>query len=216
MRSLVALAFLALAAAASAAETEVREFRISVDGKPSGTYTMTISKGDDGLVTMRCEAEVKVKVLGITGYSYKYQGVEIWKEGRLVALQTSCNDDGKKFTVRADRDGERLKVTVNGAEKSVRGDVWLTTAWFLPLEKFRNGPVPLMEADNGKEFDGTMQPVSSGALTVAGESRMCHRYRLTSSSPHDIWYDEQERMVRQEWTEEGHRTVLELTKRTRP
>ena len=44
---LVGLA-LVLAPAVRSAETEVRQFNVSVDGKPSGQYTMTIAKGDDG------------------------------------------------------------------------------------------------------------------------------------------------------------------------
>jgi len=28
--------------------------------------------------------------------------------------------------------------------------------------------------------------------------------------PHDVWYDADGRLVRQEWTEDGHKTVLEL------
>ncbi len=208
----VIAALLVLGAGARAADTEVREYSVSVDGKPSGKYTMTITKDDDGLVTMKCEAAVKVKVLGVTGYSYVYGGVEIWRDGRLVALQSNCNDDGKQFKVRADRDGDNLKVTVNGQGKKVRGDVWLTTAWFLPEAKFRSGPVPLMEADDAKEFNGTMRPVSAGTMNVAGQAMTCSRYLLMSSGPHDLWYDESERMVRQEWTESGHKTVMELTR----
>src|SRR4051794_19327841 len=96
---LVGLA-LVLAPRAQAAETEVRQFNISVDGKPSGQYTMTITKKDDG-VTIICEAHVKVKVALITAYHYDYNAIEEWKDGRVKSLRSRCDDDGKKYEVTA-------------------------------------------------------------------------------------------------------------------
>jgi hypothetical protein len=203
----------ALFTPARAAETEVREFSVSVDGKSSGTYTMTITKQDDGTFTMVCQAEVRVKFGPFTGYRYTYNGTETWKDGRVHSLESDCDDNGTKFRVRASSDGKgNLRVKVNGAEKDVRGDVYLTTAWFVPAGKQRDGAIPLIDADTGNEIDGKMQPISTGKMNILGKPTECARYRLTTLQPHDIWYDSAERMVRQEWVEDGHKTILELTK----
>jgi hypothetical protein len=182
---------------ARAAETEVRTFSVSVDGKPSGQYTMSFTKEGDGSLTVWCDAHVKVKVAFVTAYHYDYTGQEVWKDGRLVSLKSKCDDDGKTFEVVATAGDKGLSVKVNGREKLVRGDVYLTTACCLPDAKRRDGALPVMEADDGKEIDGKFQPVGT-------------HYRLTSLVPHDVWYDADGRMVRQEWTEDGHKTVLEL------
>jgi len=200
----------ALAPRAQAAETEVRQFNVSVDGKPSGQYTMKFSKGDDGVLTVVCEAHVKVKVGFITAYHYDFTAIEEWKDGRVQRLRSRCDDDGKKFEVVATAGERGLTVKVNGREKTVRGDAYLTTACCLPDAKRRDGDLPLMEADNGQEIDGKIQEVSSGPMNVVGESVKVTRYRLTSLVAHDLWYDGAGRMVRQEWTEDGHKTVLEL------
>ena len=206
---LVGLALVA-APRACAAETEVRTFNVSVDGKPSGQYTMTITKGDGGAVSLTCDAHVKVKVLGVTAYHYDFFDIEEWKDGRLQSLRSRCDDDGKKFEVVATAGEKGLSVKVNGSEKLVRGDAYLTTACCLPDAKRRDGALPLMEADNGEEIDGKIQLVSSGPMNVAGQVVNVTRYRLTSLVAHDVWYDGADRMVRQEWTEDGHKTVLEL------
>jgi YD repeat-containing protein len=202
---------LALGAAplARAAETEVRTFNVSVDGKPSGQYKMTITR-DGAALSITCDAHVKVKVLGVTAYSYDFYGVEEWKDGKLQSLRSRSNDDGKKFDVTASAGEKGLTVKINGREKTVRGDVYLTTACCLPDAKRRDGDLPLMESDNGQEINGKIQQVSSGPMTVCGESVNVTRYRLTSGTAHDVWYDGADRMVRQEWTEDGHKTVLEL------
>jgi YD repeat-containing protein len=206
---LVGLA-LALAPQVRAADTEVRTFNVSVDGKPSGQYTMTFTREADGSVRVGCDAHVKVTVLRITAYHYDYTGNEVWKDGRLISLQSTCDDDGKKFTVGATADGGQLRVKVNGREKLVRGDAYLTSACCLPDAGRREGALPLLEADNGQEIDGKMQQVSSGPMNVNGQVVTVTRYRLTSLVPHELWYDASDRMVRQEWTEDGHKTVLEL------
>jgi hypothetical protein len=39
---------------------------------------------------------------------------------------------------------------------------------------------------------------------------MLNHYRLTGKMNIDLWYDGSERLVRQEWLEQGHKTVVEL------
>ena len=198
--TLIVSALLVASPLARAADTEVRQFNVSVDGKPSGQYTMTFTKEDDGSLSIACAAQVKVKVAFVTAYHYDYTGKEVWKDGRLVSLKSTCDDDGKKFEVVATAGDKGLSVKVNGRERAVRGDVYLTTACCLPDAKRRDGALPLMEADNGEEINGKIQQVGT-------------HYRLTSLVPHDVWYDAGGRLVRQEWTEDGHKTVLELVKR---
>jgi hypothetical protein len=201
----------ALAPRAGAAETEVRQFNVSVDGKASGKYTMKLTQGDDGVLTVVCEAQVKVKVALVTAYHYDLTAIEEWKDGRLVRLRSRCDDDGKKYEVTATAGERGLDVKVNGRAKTVRADAYLTTACCLPDAKRRDGDLPLMEADNGQEIDGKIREVSSGPMNVVGESVNVTRYRLTSLVAHDVWYDGAGRQVRQEWTEDGHKTVLELS-----
>jgi len=200
---------LALVPGARAAETEVRVFKVTVDGKDAGKYTMSFTT-DDGALTIGCDAHVKVKVAFVTAYHYDYTGTEVWKEGRLMTLRSSCDDDGKRFEVSAAASDKGLSVKVNGRAKTVRGDAFLTTAGCLPDAKRRDGDLPLMEADNGQEINGKIEHIDSGSLSVAGEAVDVKHYRLKSLVDHDLWYDAGERLVRQEWTESGHKTVLEL------
>jgi hypothetical protein len=211
---LVGLALFA-APRAQAAETEVRKFNVSVDGTPSGQYTITITKGDEGAVTITCDAHVKVKKLGITVYHYDFTATEEWKDGRLQSLRGGCDDDGKKFEVTAAAGERGLTVKVNGREKVVPADACLTSACILPDAKRRDGDLPLVEADNGDEIKGHIQQVSSGPMTVCGESVNVTRYRVKCSAMHDIWYDGADREVRREWTESGHKSVLELVSITK-
>jgi hypothetical protein len=198
------------AARAQAADTEVREFSIQVDGKLAGQYAMTITRNDDGSETMSGQAAVRVKhVLGT--YSYTYQGTERWKKGKLEELRSSCNDDGKRFQVQATAEGTQLRVRVNGSERMMRGDVWATTYWRLPDPRFHNREVPLIDADTGKEMSGRLQFVGIEDVTLGNQAQKCYHFRVGGPTPADLWYDGAHRVVRQDMTIDGHRTVFHLT-----
>lgn len=206
-------ALLSAAPRAGAADTQTRDFNVLVDGSRAGDYHMTIQRQDDGTIAMTNESEVRVKVIGVSFYSYAYRGREVWKAGRLQRLDSNGQENGKPFVVAAVPAGDGLRVTFNGQEHTARPDVWTMTYWMLPPAAYRNRGLPLLGCDNGQEVvNGYLQYVGAEQLTVAGQPQTCTHYRVTGSTPHELWYDAEERMVRQEWVVDGHKTVLELTR----
>jgi hypothetical protein len=208
----VVLLFLAPGSRAAAADVEARDFTILVDGKRAGEYHMTITRQDDGSFTMTGQADVRVTVMIVKTYTYSYRGTEVWKDGRLVRFDSQTNDDGKRFVVSAVADGNNLRIKANGQERLARPDIWLSTYWRLADPRFRNQGVPLVDADTGKDISATLQHVGSNSINVNGQMQTCVHYRVSGGVQVDVWYDAQERLVRQESIEEGHRTVLELSR----
>jgi hypothetical protein len=201
---------LAAVSSASAAESEVREFTIHVDGKHAGSYQMTITSQDTGVTVMSGKANVRLKVIFKT-YVYTYDGTEVWKHHHLDGFRSSCFDDSKHFQVAAEPVGKGLRVTVNGREYTTRGDAWLTSYWHLPEAKYRNQPITLVEADTGKVINGHLRYIGAERMFVAGETQACQHYRVTGGpSPVDLWFDSRERLVRQDYMDDGHRTILQL------
>ncbi len=191
-------------------EGEVREFTIQVNGKPAGTYRMTLTR-HEGTESFSGQASVRVR-LALKTYVYTFQGTERWKEGRLVELQTSTSDDGKRYEVHATAEGNNLRLRVNGQERMARWDVWPTTHWRLADARFHNQPVPLLDADTGKEYQGRLQYLGVKQLTLGQQAQNCYHFRVTGGpSPVDLWYDGGHRLVRQEFTVEGYRTVFHLS-----
>lgn len=200
---------LLLTEAGHAAETEVRHFAILIDGKRAGDYHLTLIKGDDGSILVGAEAGARVSFF-IKTYTYHYHGTELWKDGRLMKLESACNDDGKAFQVTAVPNGNQLLVTVNGQPHATRPDVWTTTYWHLADPRFHNQGVPLLDADTGKDLSGVLRQVGTSPIAINGAAVPCAHWRVTGGVTADIWYDAQQRMVRQETIEDGHRTLLEL------
>jgi hypothetical protein len=204
------LAVLTVAGAASrAAEIETRDFMVQVSGKPAGEVHMTIHKQDNGAVQVRCDTDIKVSLL-IGTYKYVYRGLEVWKDQRLVRFESNTDDNGTRYIVSAFAEPAGLRIKVNNAERVVKQEVWLTSYWCLPDPKLRSNTIPLIDADTGKDLSGNLRFVANEKRRVAGQETTLNHYKLTGKVNVDLWYDGSERLVRQEWMEQGHKTVVEL------
>ena len=195
---------------ARAADVETRNFSILVDGKPAGNYHMSIQRQDDGTVSLSAQSEVKVNVLLLTVYSYSYRGQEVWKHGKLHHFESSGKENNKPFAVAADATATGLRIKANGQEHVALPEVWTTSFFQLPGAERRNKAVLLMGCDNGQEKLGSLQYAGSEHLKIAGQEHTCSHYRVMRDVPYDLWYDAQDRLVREEWVANGHRTVLDL------
>jgi hypothetical protein len=191
--------------------TEQRDYEIRVDGKPAGTSRLTmIEKGDTTHVEAR--AKVEVKLFGFSAYSYTVASHETWKDARLVEMKCSAVEDGKKTEVEVSPAGQELRVRVNGKNASaMRPDVWTSSYWKLADKKFHNNQVPILDADSGTVNNGQLQYVGTETLKVGGKAEECFRFRVTGIPvPIDLWFDRFHRLVRQEFTESGHKTIVQL------
>jgi hypothetical protein len=173
---------------------------------------MTIHRHDNGTIQVRCDTDITVNFV-VGSYKFIYRGHETWKDQRLQRLDSTTDDNGKRYFVTATAEAGGLKVRVNNVERMARSDVWLTSYWCLPDPKLRSGEIALIDADTGKDLKGKLEFVRSEKLVVAGQNVVLNHYRLTGSVTVDLWYDGSERLVRQEWLEQGrHKTTLELTR----
>ncbi len=211
--ALTCLAF--LPALARADDTELREYAIFIEGKESGTSRMTMIQKDDGSAYMSGTVELKFRQI-IVDYTLKVESQEWWKNGQLVAMKTTCIENGKKTELTVALDNNQLRMRFNGKDTPLKREVWPTSYWKLADARFHNKQIPVLEADTGKELLCELKYIGLEKLKV-GELQDCYHFRVVSasSSPTDLWFDRYHRLVRQEFTESGHKTIVQLTKITR-
>lgn len=204
------LALFASPRSALADNTEIREFSVIIDGKDAGTSRMTIVSKDDGSAYFTATVDVKFRHI-ILDYSIKLETQEWWKNGRLVGLKTTGSDNGKKvdLTIAADNNGLRLRV--NGKDTQIRPDVWTTSYWKLADARFHNKQVPIIEADSGKEYNCELKFVGNEKIKVGADLQDCYHFRVAAApGPVELWFDRYHRLVRAEFTEAGHKTIVQL------
>src|ERR1019366_8975125 len=96
---LICLALFALLGFVRADDTEYREFSVFVDGKEAGSSRMTLIQKDDGTSYMSATVDVKFRHLLIIDYAIKLKTQEWWKDGRLIGMETTSTENGKKTDV---------------------------------------------------------------------------------------------------------------------
>jgi hypothetical protein len=206
----VASAALCLAARADAAEVETRDFTLYVDSKKAGDVHMTINRQDDGVTAVSCDTDVRVGAI-ITLYRYSYRGREQWKDGVLQRFESKSNDNGKRYTVTAVAAADGLHVRVNDVEHTAAADVCLTSYWTQPDAKLADQTIPILDADTGRDLQAKVQFV--GQEKYGAEGQAVQHVRLKGKDVAiDLWYDDAKRLVREEWVEDGHRTVVDLNR----
>lgn len=211
-------------------EHQTREFQVSVDGKPRGKCTMQIQTREDGVETVRIKAALSFNFV-VYEYRYSSTGTEVWKNGRLLELENAADYNGKKYAVKAKAVKNGLHVTVNDKPFEAGADVWVTSYWHLPdhvaqaggknvvpaggvrpARKESKTTVALLDSDKGRHLKGQVQRIGDETVTVAGKKQTCTHYKIAGDVDVDVWYDSDRRLVRQQTVEEGHKTVMELTR----
>jgi len=199
------------AAGVQAKDVEQRDYAVFVDGKEAGQSKLHIVVQDDGSIDIRGTVNVTVAKL-IGQYQFSAESTERWQNGRLVSLRTMTTENGKKTEVQASAQKDQLRLRVNGQERNARPDAWTSSYWKLADARFHNKQVPVLESDTGKEHMGELKYVGAEKLAINGQQVECYRFRVTGlPAPIDLWFDRFHRLVRQEFMESGHRTIVQLT-----
>ncbi len=199
-----------LLASASAGEKETRLFSVYIDNKPAGNYQMQIEPTVNNGVQMTAKANVALRVL-LVNYRYQFQGVELWKEGRLQSFQSNCVDDGKKYSVSLQNKDNQQILVKNNQSELVKGDIWLSTYWQLPSQQIRNNGFVLIDADTGKSLKISMDKIGLEKVMALGQTVELMHYRLKGDVKVDLWYDGSNRLIRQESIEDGHKMLMQIS-----
>jgi len=202
-------AALALLLAAPALADDNRTFQVSVEGKPAGQFVLKVAEKDG---TTECTVSARVEVKTLLGrYRYSLDSQEAWKDGKLMGLRSTCNDDGTKHDVTLTSDGTTATLKADG--KTIKGGtaVWPTTYWRLPPA---TGALTLIDSDTGKLISAKLEEVGADKVKVLGKEQAATKYRLTGGVDVTLWYDAGGRLVRESFVDSGYRTEFELTEQS--
>jgi len=216
--------------------TETRSFRISVDGKESGTGSIVVDTFEDGTNTMHIDKSIKFNDLG-SEYHYQSTGNETWKNGQLLKLDNIADVNGTRFHLDGKMGAKTFRVAVDGVNTDFPADSWPTSYWQIPsqivtaLKKntqkvslaaagtksatvVKPKATTLLSTDKGTRLNGDVQFVGKETLTVAGKVQASDHYRIAGDVRVNLWYDTENRLVRQHSVDSGHATLLEMTQLT--
>jgi hypothetical protein len=189
---------------------ELREFEVLVKDKPIGTNTVRIVETDDGATIVATDASVVMSFIVYT-YRYEFHGREKWQQNRLVQVDNRADANGKPLGARAKCDARASFVEVRGKTPHWAPPLAMTTSyWRLPPAEYARGTMSILESDLGTIHAVRLQYVGPDEVIVQNQRIACHHYRIVGTVEAELWFDGQQRLVRQKTVETGYPTEMRL------
>lgn len=169
------------------------KFAVTRNGDQIGSTTVKLQRNGDQTIA-ETATTVQVKIAFITVYRYEQRLTERWVGGKLDALSAVTDDNGSMHRVSASRTGDKLSVDADGKVSQVDAAMIPANLWNAALVRMRAALDPK---------DGSVMPVSvvdrgKEQLVVQGRALTAHRYSIKTTIPQEVWYDEQQRLLKVE------------------
>jgi hypothetical protein len=194
---------------------ELREFEIRVKDKPAGRSTLRIVELDDGTSVAATDASVSLSLVVYT-YHYEFHGREKWQNDQLLHVDNRAVDAGTQLAVRAEVDRQGSTIYVRGRPARRAPVLTMTTNyWHLPTADRSGGTLSVLDADTGTLHRARLERIGSEAMAVSGQRLACTRYHLAGSITAELWFDADNRLVRQQTVEDGYPTEMRLARLVR-
>lgn len=194
------VSFLFIVASPASAETTDRKMDFSIvrKGDKIGSHIINVHK--NGATTkVNITTRSEVKVFGIRAYHFEFDGEELWKDGKLVAMQTKTNDDGEKHTVTVKKKGSMLEVTADGAVSQVSTDT-IPSSWWNSATATQD---QLLDILTGQMKKITVTKTNSEEVLVDKRSIKSDRYKVDGELLREVWYAKNGDLLRQSLEKKG-------------
>jgi hypothetical protein len=173
------------AAAATVPASGRLDFSVVRGDSEIGRHSIVFRQTTEGLV-VDIQTDVAVKVLFVTAYRFEHQGHEVWRDGQLVQLTSSTNDDGTTHN---------LDVRANGGGLDVRGDGELShaNAGIVPASLWNEGILEggtILNTLDGSQMAITVRDAGQDTVMAGGRAVQARHYVLAGDLERELWFDE--------------------------
>jgi hypothetical protein len=169
---------------------ETLAFQILRNGNQIGTHSMSFERGADE-INVTAAIDITFKLAFITLYRFVHEGHELWRNGQLVSMDTTTNDDGTKHRLIVRADEETFRISIDGRDFQ---------APRMALSSLWRGDYPV---------EGTMLDIVDASLLkvqshVIGEERIAtpegmvvaRHLEIRGDLIRDIWFDSSGALLR--------------------
>lgn len=194
------------------------QFAVTLDGRPVGEHRFEVRPGDGADAwSVSSDARYRVTLLGIPVYRYSHEAQERWQGGCLRQLSARTDDNGQPLTVRAEPDGDGLRIhTLAGAAAAPQPDAAAAGARVAPgclmsYAYWRPDLVRqsrLLNPQTGRVEAVRFTPAGTQALPVDGRELPAQGWQLSvAGSTVVVWYLPSGRWVGLDATVAGDRQL---------
>ena len=190
---------------------ERRDYEILIKGKPQGKSTTVIADFPNGEVVVATKADVRLNFV-VYEYVYQFDGKESWKDDQLISFECKAVDGGTSCSTKGAATGDGTRVAINNA-KPVMAPLFAvsTNYWRVPRPDLLEKQIPIIDTDTGKTFNVKFHRVGGERLRYNGQEFACTHYEVSGDRTAHLWFDENDRLIRQTCVEDGYPTEARLT-----
>jgi hypothetical protein len=155
------------------------------EGSVIGSHVLTFVRSDNGF-DIRIAVDITVGLGPIKFFRYTLRGLEQWRNGRVVHVDATTNDNGTPEQMRADRDASGLWVAGTKAPR------YLAPSNALPATHWNMGELqaPWINPQDGRLLHPVVRRVGPGPVVLAGgRAETATEYSVSGDVRLDIWYD---------------------------
>jgi len=183
-------------------------FDVSRNGEHVGQHTVLFEQTADGL-SVDAHMTIDIKFLGFKAYSYDYRSTSLWRDGRLVRLDSKIDVDGDISRVEARSEGDRLIVTAADGSRAETSPIYPTDHWNAGVL----GASKVINTIIGRIDQVEIEPLGESYVDFNGASTVARHYQYTGDLSTEVWYDRDGRWVKMRFKAQDGSTI-EYTCRT--
>ena len=193
MHRAIFLAAALLAAAPAQAEDAPRDLAFDVfrKGELIGSHEIAFERSGAKL-EVDVNIRLEVKLLFVTVYRYEHRNREVWREGRLLSIDTRTNDNGDELFVKGALGPQGFDVDSSAGAYVAPADV-ISTSWWRFDTVSRN---KLLNSQRGELMAVEVKPAGEEAVETAAGAVAARRYVVDGDAKLELWYDRDDRLAK--------------------
>jgi hypothetical protein len=166
-------------------------FAVYRNGEAIGRHSLAFQHSGSNL-TVATSIDFAVKVLGLTAYRYTHRAQEVWSGEAFQSVASQTDDNGKKFSVRAQKTAAGLDVRRNAEHEVMPAGLLPTSHWNVR----QVGQSNLLNTQDGTRAQVQITPLGREKVKTASGWIDATHYRYTGDVAKDQWFDDRGRWVK--------------------
>jgi hypothetical protein len=180
-------------------------FRVFRGDDDIGTHHVDFIRAGDRL-EVRVAVDLVVTFAGIPVFRFTHRNHETWQGGRLAAIETTTDDDGKPYVVHGVRVGDVFRIRSTFGDYDAPGGIIPSSYW----DPRMIGQTQLLDTRSGKLLPSATSRLGVETVPTPSGPVQATRYHLSGEITLDIWYSPAGDWVKMDFTARGSQVTYRL------
>lgn len=181
-------------------------FSVWRKGSRIGEHRMAFRRNADR-VMVDIDIDLEIKLGFVTLYRYAHRIMEIWRDNRLVALDSETDDDGDRFSLSVRESADGLQVDGRAGRFLAPSETFPSSYWN-PATIHQS---QLLDTQRGHLLEVGTEQLGTETIQAGGRRIAADRYRITGGLRMDIWYSDIGQWVKMDFFTRGTTISYQLT-----